>query len=218
MLHDKGLNDSWVRPKHLLRLAPGRYAITLKEVDTKRIALMGISFGGYLAPRAAAFEKRIKACIANGGVYDFHMAARLTLAEEKSLDTPEGAEEIDNIIYDKMKSNPSFRWVMVNGMFTFQAKSPSEWLKMTRPYTMKDVAGRITCPTLIVDSEGDKDMPGQAPRLYEALKSQKDFIMFTKEEGAEEHCQMGAILISNARILDWLDDIMMSSKAGKSKQ
>ena len=69
---------------------------------------------------------------------------------------------------------------------------------------------------LIVDSEADKDMPGQAPKLYDALRSQKDFIMFTKEEGAEEHCQMGAILISNARILDWLDDIMMRGKAENS--
>jgi dipeptidyl aminopeptidase/acylaminoacyl peptidase len=95
-------------------------------------------------------------------------------------------------------------------MFTFHAKSPSEWLKMTRPYTMKDVAAKITCPILIVDSEGDKFMPGQALKLYNALVShRKDYMLFTKEEGAEEHCQMGALLISNARILDWLDDIMM---------
>jgi alpha-beta hydrolase superfamily lysophospholipase len=192
------------------------YAVTRKEVDTQRIALMGISFGGYLAPRAAAFEKRIKACIANGGIYDFHMAARLTPEIEKSLDSPEGANDIDKMLCDKMKTNPSFRWTMANGMFTFHAKSPSEWLKMTRPYTMKEVAGRITCPILIVDSEEDQDMSGQASKLYNALKSPKQFIRFTKEEGAEEHCQMGAILISNARILDWLDDIMMKAKAGTS--
>ncbi|HOE16295.1 MAG TPA: prolyl oligopeptidase family serine peptidase [Syntrophorhabdaceae bacterium] len=185
------------------------YAMSLKEVDAKRIALMGISFGGYLAPRAVAFEKRIKACIANGGVYDFHMTAHLTPDLEKYLDTREGAEEIDKDIYARMKTDPSFRWVMANGMFTFHAGSPSAWLKMTRPYTMKDVAAKIACPILIVDSEGDKDMPGQAKRLYDALTSpRKDFMLFTKEEGAEEHCQMGAILISNARILDWLDDIM----------
>jgi alpha-beta hydrolase superfamily lysophospholipase len=192
------------------------YAITRKEVDAKRIALMGISFGGYLAPRAAAFEKRIKACIANGGVYDFHMAASLTPEEEKYLDTQKGAEEIDKAIYLRMKSDPSFRWSIANGIFTFHAKSPSDWLKMTRLYTMKDVAAKITCPMLIVDSEGDKDMPGQAKKLFEVLKCPKDFMLFTKEEGAEEHCQMGAILISNARILDWLDDIMMRGKAGKS--
>ncbi|MDD3582008.1 MAG: prolyl oligopeptidase family serine peptidase, partial [Desulfobacca sp.] len=117
------------------------YAVTRPEVDAQRIALMGISLGGYLAPRAVAFEKRIKACIANGGVYDLHLAAHLTLEVEKSLDTPAGAEEIDRILYDKMKTDASLRWVMANGMFTFQAQSPSAWLKMTRAYTMKDVAG-----------------------------------------------------------------------------
>jgi len=33
-------------------------------------------------------------------------------------------------------------------------------------------------------------------------------MLFTREEGAEEHCQVGATRISNARILDWLDDKM----------
>jgi len=83
---------------------------------------------------------------------------------------------------------------------------------------MKDVASHITCPILIVDSEGDRDLPGQSRRLYDALNQPKDLMLFTKEEGAEEHCQMGAILISNARILDWLDGIMMKGKAGKSRR
>jgi dipeptidyl aminopeptidase/acylaminoacyl peptidase len=190
------------------------YAIKRKEVDTAKIALMGISFGGYLAPRAVAFEKRIMACIANGGVYDFHMGAQLTPDEEKAIDTRKGAEEMDKAIYEKMKSDPSLRWIMANGMFTFHAKSPSAWLKMTRPYSMKDVAAKITCPTLICDSEGDKDLPGQASKLYDALRCPKDYMLFTKEEGAEEHCQMGAIVISNARILDWLDDTMRGGNGG----
>ena len=29
---------------------------------------------------------------------------------------------------------------------------------------------------------------------------------------------MGALLISNARILDWLDDLMKKDQAGKSKR
>jgi alpha-beta hydrolase superfamily lysophospholipase len=37
------------------------FALTLPGVDPEKIALMGISMGGYLAPRAAAFEKRISA-------------------------------------------------------------------------------------------------------------------------------------------------------------
>src|SRR6201995_4107722 len=41
------------------------------EADRARTALIGMSFGGYLAPRAAAFEKRLAACVANGGVLSF---------------------------------------------------------------------------------------------------------------------------------------------------
>ena len=40
------------------------YALSRKEiVDPSRISLMGISMGGYLAARAAAFEDRIAACV-----------------------------------------------------------------------------------------------------------------------------------------------------------
>src|SRR5271156_4444114 len=50
------------------------FAVKLPGVDTAKIALMGVSFGGYLALRAAAFEKRIAAVIANDGVYDYGAA------------------------------------------------------------------------------------------------------------------------------------------------
>jgi len=45
--------------------------LTRTDVDTMRIGLWGVSMGGYLAPRAAAFEKRITACVALAGPYDF---------------------------------------------------------------------------------------------------------------------------------------------------
>lgn len=193
------------------------FALRRREVDPRRIALMGISFGGYFAPRAAAFEKRIKACIANGGVYDFHLTAHMKPEDEAFLDTPEGAAEIDRILGERMKASPSLRWSINNGLFTFRAAAPSEWIRMTRAYNLRDVASRITCPTLVVDSAEDKDMPGQAPLLHAALTCPKTFLLFTREEGAEEHCQMGALLVSNAKILDWLDTVLKpAGPAGKA--
>lgn len=59
---------------------------------------------------------------------------------------------------------------------------------------------------LVADSEGDKDLPGQARQLYNALQCPKKYMLFTKEEGAEEHCQMGAIMISGENILNWLEN------------
>jgi dipeptidyl aminopeptidase/acylaminoacyl peptidase len=49
------------------------YAVNRKEefgIDVNRIALMGMSMGGYLAARAAAFDNGLSACILNDGVYD----------------------------------------------------------------------------------------------------------------------------------------------------
>jgi dienelactone hydrolase len=42
---------------------------TRADIDPARIGIWGVSLGGYYAPRAAAFEKRIKACVALSGPY-----------------------------------------------------------------------------------------------------------------------------------------------------
>lgn len=183
------------------------FALKQREVDPKRIALLGISFGGYLAPRAAAFEHRIKAYIANGGVYDFHeVVMRRTSPDiEKILDDKVASEELDKETFTMMQTNVSIRWAINDGMWKFDAKSPSDWMRKTRAYTLKNVVNKIKGPILVVDSEDDMDMPGQAKKLYEALKGKKDFMLFTREFGAGEHCQAGAGMISNERILNWLD-------------
>jgi dipeptidyl aminopeptidase/acylaminoacyl peptidase len=44
---------------------------TRDGIDPDRAGLWGVSLGGYYATRAAAFEKRVKACIALSGPYDW---------------------------------------------------------------------------------------------------------------------------------------------------
>lgn len=46
------------------------YALTRPDVDPRRIAVQGISQGGYWVPRAAACDKRIAAVVADPGVVD----------------------------------------------------------------------------------------------------------------------------------------------------
>jgi 2,6-dihydroxypseudooxynicotine hydrolase len=46
------------------------YLETRKDIDLGRIGIWGVSLGGYYAPRAAAFEKRVKACVALSGAYE----------------------------------------------------------------------------------------------------------------------------------------------------
>ena len=44
------------------------------KIDPQRIALIGYSMGGYLALRAATFDNRIAACIADDGVLSIYDA------------------------------------------------------------------------------------------------------------------------------------------------
>lgn len=183
------------------------FALSFKQVIRDRIALLGISFGGYLVPRALAFEHRIKVGIANGGVYDFHTVcmSQSPPGLEQELNDPAAVREINQAIEKEMKTNPTARWAFGNGMYTFQAKTPVEWLKMTRPYTLQGLAQNIHCNMLIVDSDHDYQMKGQAKQLFDALKSPKEFMLFKATEGAGEHCQVGAYCLSNERIFNWLD-------------
>ena len=43
------------------------FALPKEGIDPERIAIMGMSFGGFLSPRAVAFDKRVKLCIVDPG-------------------------------------------------------------------------------------------------------------------------------------------------------
>lgn len=184
------------------------YAVTLKKINPEKIALMGISMGGYLVPRALAFEKRIKVGIANGGVFDFHEVCTQEAPPEIEaiLDNPEAAKQMDEEVQKIMKSNAELRWAIGHGMYVFHAKTPSEFTRMTRPYTLKGLAENIKCKMLVVDSEEEKQMKGQAKKLYDALTCPKEFMLFKTSEGGGPHCQVGGYVFSNEKIFNWLDE------------
>jgi len=184
------------------------YVMTLENVDKNKIALMGISMGGYFAPRAAAFDKRIKALIANPGLYDFaeNTYRHLPPALVELLKT--NPEEFNKQITSLTQKDSTASWFFDHALWVFNVKTPAEVMQHIAPYTLKDVASKIQCPTLIVASdEDDFDKNSyQAKKLFAAIKAPKTLLKFTPEETAQAHCQMGAIAISNEKILDWLDD------------
>lgn len=189
------------------------YAEKLAVVDPNNIALMGISFGGYLVPRAAAFEKRLKAVIANGGIYDFYegIIGKSPASEREifeHLDDPSARKQFNKTMYDVMKRDTGIRWAFNDGFWKFNVQTPADYFDEVKKYTLRDVADKISCPILIVDSESEHFFPGQAKKLFDAIKGPKEFMLFTKQEGAQLHCQIGAIMITMERQLNWLRKIV----------
>lgn len=163
------------------------YLETRPDVDKSRLAVMGISLGGYYAPRAAAFEPRYKACVSWGAIWDYHRTweRRVEKAAQSSLSVP-----ADHI-----------KWVL--GVPSFDAA-----LKKLEDFRLAGVADKVRCSYLLTHGERDAQIPIEDARaLYEAIGAQdKTFKVFTLEEGGFEHCQGDNLTIGIAYIADWLSE------------
>src|SRR5262249_21132866 len=86
--------------------------------------------------------------------------------------------------------------------------TPYDVFKAMEAYSLKDVAGKIRCPVLITDPEGEQFWPGQSQALYEMLTCPKRLVRFTAEEGADVHCEPKAAGLRDLRVFDWLDETL----------
>ncbi|OWK42023.1 alpha/beta hydrolase family protein [Fimbriiglobus ruber] len=182
------------------------------DVDASRVVLLGVSFGGYLAPRAAAFEKRLAACIANGGVLDFS-GSRLPpgmTREQFATAVREHPDRVNTGMRKLAESNTAARWSQENGMYTFHASSPANWVGKLLDYDLTPVVEQITCPMLVIDVEHEDNFPGEARKLYDALSCPKTWLFFSEEEGAGDHCQTGSPTLAQQRIFDWIEETVDS--------
>jgi dienelactone hydrolase len=179
------------------------------EVDPERIAIQGISQGGYWVPRAVAFERRIAAAIADPGVYDVSttVTGQLPKPMRDLLDRGE-REKFDRDTAWAERFFKSLRFTMKFRMRPYGTDSPYEFFKTAEGYNLDGVAEKIRCPMLVTDPENEQFWPGQSKRLYEALTCPKDLVPFTAAEGADSHCEPKALGLRDQRIFDWLDEVL----------
>jgi hypothetical protein len=168
--------------------------------------------GGYLAPRAAAFEKRISAVVANDGIYNFGVTQLGAIPPDQRTSfiaalQQKDAPDLDRQIEEAFNSSPGAEWGGEQAGFVMGEPTPHAVVAKMLLFNLRDgIAEQISCPTLVLDAEEDMYLKGQPDVLYAHLTSPKTMIRFTSAEGAGAHCQCGADRLANARIYDWLDD------------
>jgi pimeloyl-ACP methyl ester carboxylesterase len=189
------------------------YALTRPEIDPDRIALGGWSFGGFLAPRAASFEHRLAALIADPGQWDEGPAilARLPLTEEQKAAFPDIDPALLAPFEDWLRGPdaPSMlRWSLIQrGLWVNGVDSVYDYAVDMFRYELSSVADNIACPTFLSMAEADP-VADYAPDLYAAITAPKVLVPFTMADGAGMHTESLARTLYDQRIFDWLDETL----------
>ena len=187
--------------------------LQLPQVDPERVVLVGWSLGGFLAPRGAAFERRIAALVADPGQWDLGDAAvsTLPLAEEDKARFP----DIDRDALGPMErwvreeADPLTRWrLLQRGLWVNGAETLFDLFASIAQYEVSSVVSQINCPTLMTMAEGDP-IAKEAPKLYEAITAKKELVRFSEAEGAGGHCEAMARSLYHQRVFDWLDEVLV---------
>ena len=164
------------------------YLLTRPDVDPERIAVVGLSLGGYRAARAAAFEPRFVGAVAWGAIWDFAK----TWASFR--DNPKGAVP-----------TPTAHALSVMG-----AETLDDVAQKLQKWNLEGVADKIRCPLVILHGENDALIStDDAVRFYEETGSEhKELRIFTAEEGGSAHCQNDNRILAHDFIGDWLTDLL----------
>ncbi|GKZ23298.1 hypothetical protein AbraIFM66951_011691 [Aspergillus brasiliensis] len=185
------------------------YVLSQKSqvVDKDRLVLVGNSFGGYLAARAAAFEPRFSAVVLIDGVWDLYagFSAQLPsnlLAMYEAGNYTEFDQEILSLRRaDKLSTNTA--WGLDQGLWSFLTHSPSNFFNQTKEYQLENVVGKINMPVFVGDAEFENIFPGQPQQVADALGAKATWYRFNGTAGY--HCQTAAGQEMARTMFAWLN-------------
>lgn len=125
------------------------HLVARSDVDPSRLAIMGLSLGGLLAPLAAAHEPRLRACAELGGSFD--MDSRWDRANVLSR---RGYQHVTH------------------------ARDEAEARTRAARLTLAPVARRLTVPTLVVHGAQDRIVPPEQAYMFKEQVPNVEFLIF----------------------------------------
>ena len=162
------------------------YLKTREDVDAARIGIVGLSLGGYYAPRAVAFEPRFALGTVWGANHDWGEVQIKRLNREGENPVPHYWEHV--------------RWV-------WGAKDMDEFMALAPKVTLEGILHNIKVPFLVAHGENDRQISlSYAQRTFDQLTNspKRELKIFDKRTGGVEHVSLDNMSYGRSFIADWI--------------
>ncbi|MEW5733970.1 MAG: alpha/beta hydrolase [Thermodesulfobacteriota bacterium] len=188
-------------------------AAVLDHFGLKDVTLVGVSLGGYLGLRAAAYEPRIRRVVAWDVLYDFFDVLMASAGKNlskplRALISSGAAGLVNRAVAARMRMDSFSEWGINHGMHVLGANTPFEFFKKAQAYTMKGISHLLTQDVLLLAGTDDHFVP--LPLFFrqaQEMTNVRSFTgrIFTRAEEAENHCQVGNIPLALSVIKNWIE-------------
>ena len=179
------------------------------------VTIIGISLGGYLAPRAAAFDRRISKVVA-WSVFscfqDVIVGMQKPVIQKLFYFLMKlHARPLINFVFNmKAKKEPVIDWGLKHGCYAYEAKDAYGYTQKLKLYDLEPVADQITQDILIIGASQDHFIDyrliGREINMLTNVRS-LTFRLFTDKEEAQNHCNVGNGKIVLDTICAWITQI-----------
>jgi len=193
-------------------------AAVLDTFNLQDVTLVGISLGGCLAIRAAAFEPRVRLVVAFDVLSDFFecmMAVHPGPASSivRAL-LATGADLLIDLTLPRLaRQSPVLEWGIAQACHVFGRERPAGAFRAAQALHTRDVSERVRQHVLLLAGAQDHYVP--LPQLWDQMRllSNARSIttrVFTAQEQAQAHCQVGNLPLAIGTISDWAHKITAS--------
>jgi len=174
------------------------------------VTLIGLSMGGWLCLRAAAFEKRIKRVIASGHVYDYYKIPPLIAQWLMNLFNKKFKNYSNSVALKQIKKGGMEGWKMSNLMHMTKIDVPMSAFDYAMQMNEKNLHSElVNQDVLILTGRNDHFIPyklhDKQIKLLSNAKSLTDRV-FTKHEHAQNHCQIGNFGLAIETMQKWIEE------------
>jgi pimeloyl-ACP methyl ester carboxylesterase len=183
------------------------------------VTAVGVSLGGGLVIRAAAFEPRIRRAVAYDILDDMTEASGRQIGPGagpvlRALLALRARPLINRLARLSAARKPASEWGLKQGMHVTGTTTPYDFMRAARSWNTRRISGKVTADVLLLAGAEDHYVPlSQLHRQAANLVNARSVTtrVFTAADQASNHCQVGNLGLALRTINDWLASVQQDT-------